>query len=41
MSKVTIAQFAEVVGTPADRLLEQLASAGVDKQAITDEISEE
>ncbi len=41
MSQVTIAQFAEVVKIPADRLLEQLASAGVTKNSIEDEISEE
>lgn len=40
MSQVTIAQFAEVVKIPADRLLEQLASAGVTKNSIEDEISE-
>lgn len=41
MSQVTIAQFAEVVKIPADRLLEQLANAGVEKGTIEDQISEE
>ena len=41
MSKVTIAQFAEVVKIPADRLLEQLANAGVSKSSIDDEISDD
>ena len=41
MSEVTISQFAEVVKIPAERLLEQLASAGVNKSNVTDTISEE
>ncbi|MBT3196466.1 MAG: translation initiation factor IF-2, partial [Gammaproteobacteria bacterium] len=41
MSQVTIAQFAEVVKIPADRLLEQLANAGVTKNSIEDIISDE
>ncbi len=41
MSQVTIAQFAEVVKIPAERLLEQLASAGVAKSSIEDGITEE
>jgi translation initiation factor IF-2 len=41
MSQVTIAQFAEVVKIPADRLLEQLANAGVSKNSVEDQISEE
>ncbi len=41
MSKVTIVQFAEVVKIPADRLLEQLANAGVTKSSIEDEISDD
>ncbi len=40
MSQVTIAQFAEVVKIPADRLLEQLATAGISKSSVDDEISD-
>ncbi|MGH8371454.1 MAG: translation initiation factor IF-2 [Gammaproteobacteria bacterium] len=41
MAEVTVKQFAEVVGTPVDRLLTQLAEAGIELQdpeaAISDE----
>lgn len=41
MSQVTISQFAEVVKIPADRLLEQLATAGISKSSVDDEISDD
>ncbi|HIJ32157.1 MAG TPA: translation initiation factor IF-2, partial [Gammaproteobacteria bacterium] len=41
MSQVTIAQFAEVVKIPADRLLEQLANAGVSKSNVDDVIADD
>ena len=41
MAEVTVKQFAEVVGTPVDRLLTQLAEAGIElddpNAAISDE----
>lgn len=40
MSEVTITQFAEVVKIPADRLLGQLAKAGIDKSSVDDVITE-
>lgn len=40
MSEVTVKQLAEVVGTPVDRLLEQLERAGVDKQSPDDAVSD-
>ena len=40
MSEVTVKQLAEVVGTPVDRLLEQLERAGVDKRSPDDAVSD-
>ncbi len=40
MSEVTVKQLAEVVGTPIDRLLEQLEHAGVIKQGADDAVSD-
>ncbi len=41
MADVTVKQLAEVVATPVERLLEQLAEAGVDKQAAEDLINDD
>ena len=38
---VTVKKLADVVGTPVDRLLTQLAEAGVDKNSADDAISED
>ncbi len=40
MSDVTVAQFAEIVKIPVDRLLEQLAKAGVEKSSAEDPVTE-
>ena len=40
MAKVTVKQLAEVVGTPVDKLLEQLQDAGLSFTAPDDEISD-
>jgi translation initiation factor IF-2 len=40
MSEVTVKQLAEVVGTPVDRLLEQLERAGVEKRSPDDAVSD-
>ena len=40
MAKVTVKQLAEVVGTPVDKLLEQLQGAGLSFTAPDDEISD-
>jgi len=41
MGKMNVAQFAGELGLPVELLLEQLKSAGVDKKADTDVISEQ
>ncbi len=41
MSEVTVAQLAKVVGIPADRLMEQLADAGIQAKDAEDTISDE
>ncbi|MGE0081264.1 MAG: translation initiation factor IF-2 [Thiohalomonadaceae bacterium] len=41
MSEVTVKQFAEVIGVPLDRLLTQLAGAGVSAKAGDDVIGDE
>ncbi|MFA7399442.1 MAG: translation initiation factor IF-2 [Sideroxydans sp.] len=41
MGKMNVAQFAGELGLPVELLLEQLKSAGVDKQADSDAISEQ
>ncbi|MCU7811700.1 MAG: translation initiation factor IF-2 N-terminal domain-containing protein, partial [Candidatus Thiodiazotropha sp. (ex Notomyrtea botanica)] len=41
MSEVTVAQLAKVVGIPADRLMEQLADAGIQAKDPKDKISDE
>ncbi|MEE9318965.1 MAG: translation initiation factor IF-2 [Granulosicoccus sp.] len=40
MAEVTVKQLAQVVGTPVDKLLEQLRDAGVEKSTETDLISD-
>jgi translation initiation factor IF-2 len=40
MSEVTVAQLAKVVGIPADRLMEQLADAGIQAKDPEDKISD-
>lgn len=39
MSEVTVKQLAKVVGTPVDRLLQQLAEAGLKKNSVEDSVS--
>lgn len=39
MSEVTVKQLAKVVGTPVDRLLQQLAEAGLKKDSVEDSVS--
>jgi translation initiation factor IF-2 len=41
MAEVTVTQLAETVGTPVERLLEQLKEAGVDKSTGDDKVSDE
>ncbi|MEW8506786.1 MAG: translation initiation factor IF-2 [Candidatus Thiodiazotropha sp.] len=41
MSEVTVAQLANVVGIPADRLMEQLEDAGIQAKSPDDRISDE
>ena len=41
MAEVTIKQLAQVVGTPVEKLLEQLREAGVVKSAESDSVSDE
>ncbi|MCU7906014.1 MAG: translation initiation factor IF-2 [Candidatus Thiodiazotropha sp. (ex Epidulcina cf. delphinae)] len=41
MSEVTVTQLANVVGIPADRLMEQLADAGIQAKSPDDRISDE
>ncbi len=41
MAEVTVKQLAEVVGTPVERLLEQLSEAGVEKSQAEDAVSDE
>jgi len=41
MAEVTIKQLAQVVGTPVEKLLEQLREAGVVKSAESDAVSDE
>jgi translation initiation factor IF-2 len=41
MSEVTVAQLANVVGIPADLLMEQLADAGIQAKSLEDRISDE
>ncbi|HGG59416.1 MAG TPA: translation initiation factor IF-2 [Gammaproteobacteria bacterium] len=41
MSKVTVKQLAEVVGTPVDRLLEQMKEAGVELTGADETVSDE
>ncbi len=41
MSEVTVTQLAKVVGIPADRLMEQLADAGIQAKDPEDKISDE
>lgn len=40
MAEVTVKQLADTVGTPVDKLLEQLKDAGVDKSAAEDMIAD-
>ena len=40
MSDVTVKQFAEVVGVPAERLLSQLSEAGLDFAKESDTITD-
>ncbi|HEX7026910.1 MAG TPA: translation initiation factor IF-2 [Gammaproteobacteria bacterium] len=39
MSEVTVKQLAKVVGTPVDRLLQQLAEAGLHKNSVEDSVT--
>jgi translation initiation factor IF-2 len=39
VSEVTVKQLAKVVGTPVDRLLQQLAEAGLKKNSVEDSVS--
>jgi len=41
MAEVTVKQLAEVVGTPVERLLEQLSEAGVEKSQAEDAVSDD
>ena len=41
MAEVTVKQLAEVVGTPVERLLEQLTEAGVGKSSADDAVSDD
>ncbi|MCO7225041.1 translation initiation factor IF-2 [Pleionea sp. CnH1-48] len=41
MSEVTVEKLAEIVGTPVDKLLEQMKSAGVDLESSEDVVSDE
>ncbi len=41
MAEVTVKQLAGVVGTPVDRLLEQLGEAGVGKSSAEDKVNDE
>ncbi len=41
MSEVTVSQLAEVVGIPPDRLMEQLADAGIQAKDASDTISDD
>ena len=41
MSKVTVKQLADVVGTPVERLLEQLKAAGIEVSGVDQAISDE
>ena len=41
MSDVTVKQLAEVVGTPVDRLLEQLRDAGLEKGGAEDAVTDD
>jgi translation initiation factor IF-2 len=41
MAEVTVKQLAEVVGTPVDRLLEQLGEAGIGKSSAEDAVSDD
>ena len=41
MAEVTVKQLAEVVGTPIDRLLEQLSEAGVGKSSADDSVTDD
>ncbi|PHS19248.1 MAG: translation initiation factor IF-2 [Kangiella sp.] len=41
MSEVTVEKLAKLVGTPVDKLLEQLKDAGVDLSGATDVVSED
>ncbi len=41
MSEVTVEKLAEVVGTPVDKLLEQMKEAGVNLKGASDVVSEE
>jgi len=41
MADTTVKQLADTVGTPVERLLDQLREAGVEKQNATDSISAE
>jgi translation initiation factor IF-2 len=41
VSEVTVKQLAEVVGTPVDRLLQQLAEAGLQKDSVEDSVSDD
>jgi len=40
MAEVTVAQLAGEIGTPVDKLVEQLADAGI-KKSVTDSVSEQ
>ena len=40
MAEVTVKQLADTVGTPVEKLLEQLKDAGVDKSAAEDTIAD-
>jgi translation initiation factor IF-2 len=41
MSEVTVTQLAKVIGIPADRLMEQLADAGIQTKAPEDKITDD
>ncbi|MBA3580878.1 MAG: translation initiation factor IF-2 [Gammaproteobacteria bacterium] len=41
MSDVTVKQLAEMVGTPTERLLQQLSEAGLNKTSVDDSVSNE
>jgi translation initiation factor IF-2 len=41
MSEVTVSQLAKVIGIPADRLMEQLADAGIRTKHPDDKISDD